>query len=65
MPVVAEYVPAAQAVGADDPKRQYDPAGHKVHKALAAPPEAKEPPAEKVPAGHAFVVPIACPARQK
>jgi hypothetical protein len=64
-PVTAEYVPAAHAVGADDDARQKKPAGHSVHRLLGAPPAAKEPPDENLPAGHGFVEPTACPATQK
>lgn len=36
-----------------------------MHRLLAAPPAAKDPPDENLPAGHGFVVPTACPATQK
>jgi hypothetical protein len=58
LPVAAEKVPAAHGIGVLLPLVQYAPAGQRVHRTVAA------PPAEKVPAGHAFVVPDACPATQ-
>jgi hypothetical protein len=61
-PVVALNVPAGHAVGATvAAEGQKKPSGH----AVQAPRLENEiPPADQVPAGHAFWVPDACPATQ-
>ena len=61
-PEVALNVPAGHAVGATVAEEgQKKPGGHAVQ---AAKLENEVPPADQVPAGHAFRVPEACPAMQ-